>query len=195
MTARAPWLLMVLRLLEHRCWCEAHYSAVTGNLMRKLLKFGHTMTAIGFLGSIAVLCVFHQQLPAPGEALEIYSAQRQTMVSVSSLVLMPSLLITLLFGLASMAAVPGFHSAPWAWGKLATTVLMLEGSLLGIHSPIKREAELAASALADNALVGELAMQSSAEQWSLLIIGSVAAANVALGVWRPRFRSKVNQAS
>ena len=93
--------------------------------------------------------VFHQQLPAPREALEIYSAQRQTMGSISSLVLMPSLLITLMFGLASMAAVPGFHSAPWAWGKLATTVLMLEGSLLGIHSPMKKEAELAASALAD----------------------------------------------
>ena len=188
-------LPMVLLPVEYRYWCTAPNDAVTGNLMRKLLKFGHTMTAIGFLGSIAVLWVFHQQLPAPGEALEIYSAQRQIMVSISSLVLMPSLLITLLFGLASMAAVPGFHSAPWAWGKLATTVLMLEGSLLGIHSPMKKEAELAASALADNALVGELAMQSSAEQWSLVIIGSVAAANVALGVWRPRFRSKVSQAS
>ena len=162
--------------------------------MRKLLKFGHTMTAIGFLGSIAVLWVFHQQLPARGGFRNL-QRQRQTMGSISSLVLMPSLLVTLLFGLASMAAVPGFHSAPWAWGKLATTVLMLEGSLLGIHSPMKKEAELAASALADNALVGELAMQSSAEQWSLVIIGSVAAANVALGVWRPRFRSKVSQAS
>ena len=163
--------------------------------MRKLLKFGHTITAIGFLGSIAVLWVFHQHLPAPGEALEVYSAQRQTMSTISSLVLMPSLLITLLFGLASMAAVPGFHSAPWAWGKLATTVLMLEGSLLGIHSPIKKEAELAALVLTDGALIGELALRSSAEQWSLVIMGSVAAVNVALGVWRPRFRSKVSQAS
>ena len=160
--------------------------------MRKLLKFGHTMTAIGFLGSIAVLWVFHQQLPAPGEALEIYSAQRQTMGSISSLVLMPSLLITLLFGLASMAAVPGFHSAPWAWGKLATTVLMLEGCLLGIQSPIKREAALAASALSDETLVAGLALKVDAEQWSLILIGLVATANVALGVWRPRFRSKVS---
>ena len=192
MTGRAPWLTMVLLLLEHRSWCAAPYGAVIGNLMRKLLKFGHTMTAIGFLGSIAVLWVFHQQLPAPGEALEIYSAQRQIMVSISSLVLMPSLLITLLFGLASMAAVPGFHSAPWAWGKLATTVLMLEGSLLGIQSPIKREAALAASALSDETLVAGLALKVDAEQWSLILIGLVATANVALGVWRPRFRSKAS---
>ena len=160
--------------------------------MRKLLKFGHTMTAIGFLGSIAVLWVFHQQLPAPGEALEIYSAQRQTMVSISSLVLMPSLLISLLFGLASMAVVPGFHGAPWAWGKLVTTVLMLEGSLLGIQSPIKKEAALAASALSDETLVAGLALKVDAEQWSLILIGLVATANVALGVWRPRFRSKAS---
>ena len=168
---RAPWLPMVLLLVGYRYWCAAPNDAVTGNPMRKLLKFGHTMTAIGFLGSIAVLWVFHQQLPAPGEALEIYSAQRQTMGSISSLVLMPSLLITLLFGLASMAAVPGFHSAPWAWGKLATTVLMLEGSLLGIHSPMKKEAELAASAVADNALVGELrcSLLLSSGHWSLSV--------------------------
>ena len=192
MTGRAPWLTMVLLLVGYRYWGAAPNDAVTGNPMRKLLKFGHTMTAIGFLGSIAVLWVFHQQLPAPGEALEIYSAQRQTMVSISSLVLMPSLLISLLFGLASMAVVPGFHSAPWAWGKLVTTVLMLEGSLLGIQSPIKKEAALAASALSDETLVAGLALKVDAEQWSLILIGLVATANVALGVWRPRFRSKAS---
>ena len=73
MTGRAPWLTMVLLLLEHRSWCAAPYGAVIGNLMRKLLKFGHSMTAITFLGS-AVLWVFHHYLPPPAEALEIYVA-------------------------------------------------------------------------------------------------------------------------
>ena len=100
---------------------------VTGNLMRKLLKFGHSMTAITFLGSVVVLWVFHHYLPPPAEALEIYVAERQVMERVASLVLMPSLLLTLLFGLASFAVVTGYHDAPWAWGKLITTVLMLEG--------------------------------------------------------------------
>ena len=163
--------------------------------MRKLLKFGHSMTAITFLGSVVVLWVFHHYLPPPAEALEIYVAERQVMERVASLVLMPSLLISLLFGLASMAVVPGFHGAPWAWGKLVTTVLMLEGSLLGIQSPIKREAELAVAALTNGELVGELAQKLAAEQWSLILIGLVATANVALGVWRPRFRSRATPAS
>ena len=190
MTGRAPWLTMVLLLLEHRSWCAAPRSAVTGNLMRKLLKFGHSMTAITFLGSVVVLWVFHHYLPPPPEALEIYVAERQVMERVATLVMMPSLLVTLLFGLASFAVVPGYHGAPWAWGKLITTVLMLEGSLLGIQSPIKREAELATAALTDISLVRELALKLDAERGSLVIIGVVATANVALGIWRPKFRSR-----
>ena len=195
MTGRAPWLTMVLLLLEHRSWCAAPCSAVTGNLMRKLLKFGHSMTAITFLGSVVVLWVFHHYLPPPAEALEIYVAERQVMERVATLVMMPSLLVTLLFGLASFAVVPGYHGAPWAWGKLITTVLMLEGSLLGIQSPIKREAELATAALTDISLVRELALKLDAERGSLVIIGVVATANVALGIWRPKFRSRFKAAS
>ena len=159
---------------------------------RKILKFGHTMTGMAFLGSIIVLWVFHQHLAAPGDSLDIYNAQRQVMDRIATLVLMPSLLISLLFGLASLAMVQSFHSAPWAWGKLLTTVLMLEGSLLGIQSHVKKEAALAASALSDESLVAGLALQVGAEQRSLILIGLVATANVALGVWRPRFRSRAN---
>ena len=168
---------------------------VTGSLMRKLLKFGHSMTAITFLGSVVVLWVFHHYLPQPTEALQIYVAERQVMERVASLVMMPSLLLSLLFGLASMAVVPGYHGAPWAWAKLVTTVLMLEGSLLGIQSPIRREAELATAALTDISLVGELALKLEAERGSLVLIGLVATANVALGVWRPKFRSRSRLAS
>ena len=186
---------MVLLLLEHRSWCAAPRSAVTGNLMRKLLKFGHSMTAITFLGSVVVLWVFHHYLPPPAVALEIYVAERQVMERVATLVMMPSLLVTLLFGLASFAVVPGYHGAPWVWGKLITTVLMLEGSLLGIQSPIKREAELATAALTDISLVREVALKLDAERGSLVIIGVVATANVALGIWRPKFRSRSTAAS
>ena len=158
--------------------------------MRHWLKFGHSMTAISFLGAVIVLWVMIDQLPLPEAALDTYVAQRQLMERIASLVLMPSLLMSLLFGLASMAAVPGFHGAPWAWAKLVTTVLMLEGSLLGIQSPIKREAVLAEKALLDPVHISELAQNISSEQMSLVLIGLVATVNVALGVWRPKFRAK-----
>ncbi len=158
--------------------------------VRYWLKFGHSITAMSFLGAVIVLWVMIDRLPLPDQALEIYVAERRLMERIASLVLMPSLLISLLFGLASMAAVSGFHGAPWAWAKLVTTVLMLEGSLLGIQSPLKREALLAERALADPSQLGQLAQNISSEQSSLVLIGVVATANVALGVWRPRFRAK-----
>ena len=142
--------------------------------MRNILKFAHSMTAITFLGSVVVLWVFHHYLPPPAEALEVYVAERQVMERATTLVMMPSLLLTLLFGLTSFAVVPGYHGAPWAWGKLITTVLMLEVSLLGIRSPIKREAELASAALTDISLVGDLALKLDAERGSLMIIGLAA---------------------
>jgi uncharacterized membrane protein len=159
--------------------------------MRHLLKFGHSMTAITFLGSVVVLWVFHQQLADPEAALEVYVAERLIMERLATTVTLPSLVLSLLFGLFSMAAVEGFHNAPWAWAKLVTTVIMLEGSLLGIQSPIKREAALAGRALTEPDLISQLAQQLGSEQWSLVVIAVVAAANVALGVWRPRFRSKL----
>jgi hypothetical protein len=61
---------------------------------------------------------------------------------------------------------------------------------LGIQSPLKREALLAERALADPAQLSQLAQNIASEQSSLVLIGVVATANVALGVWRPRFRSK-----
>ncbi len=104
---------------------------------RKILKFGHTLTGMAFLGAIVVLWVFHEHLAAPTDSLDIYSAQRQVMERIATLVMMPSLMLSLLFGIASMTMVQSFHGAPWAWGKLFTTVLMLEGILLGIQSPFK----------------------------------------------------------
>jgi hypothetical protein len=49
---------------------------------------------------------------------------------------------------------------------------------------------LAEKALMDPTQITGLAQNLSSEQMSLVLIGVVAMANVALGVWRPRFRAK-----
>jgi len=56
-----------------------------------LLKFGHSMTAIAFLGAVAVLWVLHQQLPDPEGALSLYASGRQAMERIAVLLLLPSL--------------------------------------------------------------------------------------------------------
>ena len=62
----------------------------------------------------------------------------------------------------------------------------------GYSEPHQKRAALAVSALSDESVIAGLALNAEAEQLSLILIGFVAIANVALGVWRPRFRSKAN---
>ena len=56
-------------------------------------------------------------------------------------------------------------------------------------------ARLAEAALSDPTNLALLAQNLAAEQSSLVLIGLVATANVALGVWRPQFRSRAKASS
>ena len=53
------------------------------------------MTAIAFLGAVAVLWVLHQQLPDPEGALSLYASGRQAMERIAVLLLLP--LVSLVF--------------------------------------------------------------------------------------------------
>ncbi len=154
--------------------------------MRRLLKFVHTMGGIGLLGSMVALLVMLNTLPVAQTDLAAYVQMRLTMDALAQWVLLPSLGITIVAGLLSMAAVPAYHGAGWVWAKLATGVLMFEGTLLGIQGPMEREALTARAVLAGEASMTELALSISAEIGSVWVLGAVAVANVALGVWRPR---------
>lgn len=156
--------------------------------MRRLLKFVHTMGGIGLLGSMAALLVMLNTLPVAQTDLAAYVQMRLTMDALAQWVLLPSLGVTIVAGLLSMAAVPAYHGAGWVWAKLATGVLMFEGTLLGIQGPMEREALTARAVLAGEASITELALSISAEIGSVWVLGAVAVANVALGVWRPRKR-------
>lgn len=171
---------------------------------RYILKFLHTLGAIGLLGAMAALLVMLSDLSLPSESLDVYVAQRVTMAHIAEWLLLPSLGVTLVAGLFSMAFVKGFHNAGWAWLKLATGVVMFEGTLLGIQGPMEAEAEraLAVALSADTvsastgsaAVVVEsstqLAANLSAEWNSILVLGFVALVNVAVGIWRPRFQRR-----
>jgi hypothetical protein len=90
-------------------------------------------------------------------------------------------------GLLSIGSTPAFHEAGWAWAKLATGVLILESGMVYIQGPIKEEAGRAASALAGELNPAEITGSYGAENNTLWFLLAISAANVALGVWRPRF--------
>jgi hypothetical protein len=153
--------------------------------MRRLMKFMHTMGAIGLMGAMACLLVLLSFTPPPAAVSE-YALMRAAMAGVATWIFLPSLGLTLVSGLLAIAINRAFHSAGWAWAKLASGVLVLEWSLVGIQGPMQEEAELSARALAQQIDPATLAASLGAEWKSLWVMLAVATANVILGIWRPR---------
>ncbi len=153
--------------------------------MRRLMKFMHTMGAIGFMGAMACLLVLFEFLPAPASLSE-YALMRGAMGGIATWIVFPSLALTLIAGLLSMAVTRGFHSAGWAWAKLLSGVVVFEWGFAAILGPMQQEAELSADALAHKVDPSLLAASTDAECKSLWVMLALATANVILGIWRPR---------
>lgn len=155
--------------------------------MRRFLKFLHTMGAIGVMGSMASLVVLAGFVPSPTSLAE-YALVRGAMGAVSSWIFLPSLALTLIAGMLAIAANRAYHSAGWAWAKLASGILLFEGGFVAIQGPMQEEAERSAAALAGQLDPATLGGSLGAEQGTLWALLAVATANVALGVWRPRLK-------
>jgi hypothetical protein len=156
-------------------------------VMRRALKLLHTVGAVGLCGALAAQIVLLAKLPSPASLPE-YAALRAAMGALAEWLLLPSLALTLVSGLLAMAVTHAFHNAGWAWLKLASGVLVFEGTLITVQGPAQKEAALSAAALAgelEPALLGQ-AMQ--AEWNSVWVVLAIAVANIVLGVWRPRFQ-------
>ncbi|RBP11346.1 hypothetical protein DFR50_11640 [Roseiarcus fermentans] len=154
--------------------------------MRRLLKFLHTIGAIGLMGSLACLVVLGNHAPAPApESLAAYAMIRGAMAAIAAWIVLPSLVLTLIPGLLAIAATRAFHDAGWAWIKAATGLLIFAGGLHAL-APIQEEARLSADALAGRLEPSALAGVSPGEGMTLWVLLFVSSANVALGVWRPR---------
>lgn len=154
--------------------------------MRRLMKFLHTLGAIGFMGAMGCLLVLLAFTPAT-TALPEYAVMRAAMSGIATWVFLPSMALTLIAGLLAIAINRAFHNAGWAWAKLATGILVFEWGLAAVQGPMQQEAELSARALAGEVGAASLGESLEAERNSLWVLLAVGAANVVLGVWRPRF--------
>ena len=142
------------------------------------------MGAIGLMGAMAALLVLLSVAPPPS-ALAGYAQIRGAMAAIATWIFLHSLALTLLAGLLAIAN-RAFHSAGWAWLKLATGIILFEWGFVGVQGPIEQEARQSAGALAGQVDPATLADSLGAERATLWVLLAVATANVVLGVWRPR---------
>ncbi len=153
--------------------------------MRRLMKFLHTMGAIGLMGAMACLLVLFSFTPAPTSLAE-YALMRAAMGGVATWIFLPSLGLTLISGLVAIAINRAYQSAGWAWAKLLSGVLVFGWGFAAIQGPMQEEAELSARALAHEIDSVALATSLASEWKSLWVLLAIATANVILGIWRPR---------
>ncbi len=152
--------------------------------MRRLLKFLHTMGAIGLMGAAASLLVLISLTPPPS-SLAGYALMRGAMAEIGKWIFLPSFVLTLIPGLLAIAVNRAFHNAGWAWMKAATGILIFVGGLHAL-APIQDEAQRSAAALAGQVDPATITGPDAAESLTLWMVLLVSTANVALGVWRPR---------
>ena len=141
------------------------------------------------MGAMAVLIVIASLLPEPTELLT-YAAYRGIMGTIAEWLILPSLGLVLVSGLFSMALTKAYINAGWVWVKLASGILVFKGVLISVQSPAVQEADLSAQVLAGTLDPASLGQRLSEEWIVLWVMMAVAAANVLLGIWRPKFSSK-----
>lgn len=152
---------------------------------QKTLKFLHIAGTIGFCAALLALLLLHASLPDPAQ-LEQFASIRLAMGNVAKWLLLPSTGLVVVSGLIAMALNDAYKNAGWVWVKLATGVLILEGTLVYVQAPMERAANNAQSALAGDFDPGSLGSVLNAEWNSIWVILGVAVVNIILGVYRPR---------
>lgn len=137
---------------------------------------------MGAVVALAILLSIAPASPAAAGYLPIVSAAS----TMAAWIIGPSVVLTVISGLLSMAATPAFQNAGWVWAKAATGILVLQAGL-HVIGPIQAEAQRAASAAESGGDPSGAARLLEAEINTLWVLLAVSVANVALGVWRPRF--------
>jgi uncharacterized membrane protein len=153
--------------------------------VRRLLKFLHTIGAIGLMGAMASLIVLMNVAPPPS-SLAGYAVMGGAMAEIATWIYFPSLMLTLVAGLLAIAVNPSYHNAGWAWIKLASGVLLFEGGLVSVLGPIQEEARRSAGALAGQLNPAAITASYGAERNAIWALLAITTANVVLGIWRPR---------
>jgi len=160
-----------------------------GPAMKRFLKFAHEVGGVGLMGAILAQMILSYR--AEGLPPVEYATMRQAILFVSEWLLVPSLAVVLMSGLFAMAIHSPFHNAGWVWMKAVTTVLVFEGTLVAVQGPARTAAEVTAEIAAGDATnAGLLENIVRHERGGLWVILVLSLANIALAVWRPRFKRR-----
>ena len=163
--------------------------------MKRLLKFLHEVGTVGVMGALMAQMVL--SLTSTDLSAEAFAVMRRGILTLTQWLLLPSLAVVLVSGLLAMGLHRPYQSAQWVWIKALMTPLVFEATVLGVQTPARVAAKLAEQLAEgpDAAKTAALERALGKEWWGLWLVLGVYAANVALAIWRPRFRVPSSQGS
>ncbi len=152
--------------------------------MRKALKILHTLAAAGLIGGLAAYMIL--LVAAPQGTPAAYADLRVAIAALSNYLLLPSLAVVLVSGIFSMVVHDPYLHKGWAWLKAASGILMFKGILTIVGAKADYAASVAPR-IAEGEVAAEVLERALAYEWiTLVVMLGLSAANVVLGVWRPK---------
>jgi len=125
-------------------------------------------------------------ISAPEASPEAYAELRRYIAAISDYVLLPSLGVALLTGLASMAVHQPFQEKGWVWIKALLGILMFKGVLTIVSAKAAYAASMSLKIASGEAPPDALQSLLGLEWGTLIVVMVISILNVVLGVWRPR---------
>jgi Predicted integral membrane protein (DUF2269) len=160
-------------------------------LMRRIVKFLHTVSACGLIGALLGHMLVLWQ--GPQATPEQYAALREIIALISRYILVPSLALSLVSGLIAMIVHRPYLERRWAWAKAALGLSMFEATLAVTQSKSVAAADLSAR-IAHGIEVEQtqrLLAEAIRSEWNVLYaILALSLAQMALGIWRPKLDFK-----
>ncbi len=156
---------------------------------RRILKLLHTLGSFGVAGGIAAFMLLLNSGPEAGATPE-YLALREGLYAISRYLVLPGMALVFLSGILAMAVHFPFQNALWVWLKLAGGFLIFESMLATVDAPARRAVEATQKALDGNLSEAELIASVNNPWGAWWVLLALAAVNVVLAIWKPRFGSK-----
>jgi len=152
---------------------------------RRLVKIAHELGSVGFMGALAASVVLDE---ASRDADLMTRVQAQGgIAAITHWLLVPSLGIVAISGLAAIALNDAFINAGWPWFKALLGISMFEGTLLTVGGSTRRSAEEALLALQGQADLTAWNEALRTERYGIYAMLVLSLANIVLAVFRPRF--------
>lgn len=146
----------------------------------RTIKLLHELGSVGLMGGVAAILVLRHK--APGLGSDGFVATCHTVDQLHRLLVVPSMLVCVFSGFASMMVHRPYWNALWAWAKAASGIVVLNFNF--------RMQNLArgltdAETLASRAALVEGLHKEAIGLWVLVVVSAL---NIVVGIWRPRFR-------